>query len=95
MNDLAKDTLGAKQAPFGLDFNTPALRRKRRIRGLKDRLAGWFVSIGGLTVLGAITLIFFYLAQVVAPMFQGADLEVRPAQSPAWLAEAQQKVVLP
>ena len=94
MNDLAKDTLGAKQAPFGLDFNTPALRRKRRIRGLKDRLAGWFVSIGGLTVLVAITLIFFYLAQVVAPMFQGADLEVRPAQSPAWLAEAQAPLVL-
>jgi len=93
MNDLAKDTLGAKQA-LGLDFNTPALQRKRRIRALKDRLAGWFVSIGGLTVLLAITLIFFYLAQVVAPMFQGAELEARPVQNPAWLAEAQAPLAL-
>ncbi len=94
MNDLAKDTTSAAQAPLGLDFNTPALQRKRRMRALKDRLAGWFVSIGGLTVLLAITLIFFYLAQVVAPMFQGAELESRPTLTPAWLAEAKPARVL-
>ena len=49
-------------------------------------MARWYVSIGGLAVLGAITLIFFYLAYVVAPMFGGADMEARETQQPSWLA---------
>ena len=69
-----------------LDFNTPALQRKRRLRAAKDRLTRWYVTVGGLAVLGAITLIFFYLAHVVLPMFSGADLQARDAQQPAWLA---------
>jgi phosphate transport system permease protein len=71
-----------------IDFNSPALKRKRRVRAFKDRLARWCVSVGGLAVLGAITLIFFYLAQVVLPMFQGAELSQQDSQQPAWLAEA-------
>ena len=86
MNDM--DNMTANSDVQRLDFNTPALQRKRRIRALKDHLARWYVSIGGLAVLGAITLIFFYLAQVVLPMFQGAELEARKAQQPAWLADA-------
>lgn len=54
-------------APERIDFNTPALQRKRRIRALKDRLTRWYVLVGGLAVLAAITLIFFYLAYVVLP----------------------------
>jgi phosphate transport system permease protein len=88
MNDLANDTVNRPQNPLGIDFNTPALQRKRRLRALKDRLARWYVSIGGLAVLGAITLIFFYLAHVVLPMFQGAEIEARKAQQPAWLGQA-------
>ena len=88
MNDLASEPMTASPNSLGLDFNTPALQRKRRIRAFKDRLARWCVSIGGLAVLGAITLIFFYLAYVVLPMFQGADLEKRDAVQPAWLANA-------
>ena len=94
MNDLAKESVNRSQNPLGIDFNTPALQRKRRMRALKDRLARWYVSIGGLAVLGAITLIFFYLAHVVLPMFQGAELESRKAQQPAWLAEAQAPLLL-
>ncbi|BAP77859.1 phosphate ABC transporter permease [Pseudomonas sp. MT-1] len=86
MNDI--ETMSANSDVQRLDFNTPALQRKRRIRAFKDKLARWYVSIGGLAVLGAITLIFFYLAQVVAPMFQGAELEAREVQQPAWLADA-------
>ncbi|WP_417779113.1 ABC transporter permease subunit [Stutzerimonas xanthomarina] len=86
MNDI--ETMTANSDVQRLDFNTPALQRKRRIRALKDKLARWYVSIGGLAVLGAICLIFFYLAQVVAPMFQGAELEARDAQQPTWLADA-------
>ncbi|HBS80111.1 MAG TPA: phosphate ABC transporter permease [Pseudomonas sp.] len=92
MNDI--ETMSANSDVQRLDFNTPALQRKRRIRALKDKLARWYVSIGGLAVLGAITLIFFYLAQVVAPMFQGAELEAREAQQPAWLADAGEPLLL-
>ncbi|MFV3383919.1 ABC transporter permease subunit [Pseudomonas sp. NY15364] len=94
MNDLANESMNRSQNPLGIDFNTPALQRKRRLRALKDRMARWYVSIGGLAVLGAITLIFFYLAHVVLPMFQGAELESRKAQQPAWLAEAQAPLLL-
>jgi len=92
MNDI--ETMTANSDVQRLDFNTPALQRKRRIRALKDNLARWYVSIGGLAVLGAICLIFFYLAQVVAPMFQGAELEARDAQQPAWLADAGEPLLL-
>jgi phosphate transport system permease protein len=77
-----------------IDFATPVLQRKRRMRALKDRLARWYVTLGGLAVLGAITLIFYYLAYVVVPMFQGADMDARQAQQPAWLAEAQAPLML-
>ena len=92
MNDI--ETMSANSDVQRLDFNTPALQRKRRIRALKDKLARWYVSIGGLAVLGAITLIFFYLAQVVAPMYQGAELEAREVQQPAWLADAGEPLLL-
>jgi len=92
MNDI--ETMSANSEVQRLDFNTPALQRKRRVRALKDTLARWYVSIGGLAVLGAITLIFFYLAQVVVPMFQGAELEAREVQQPAWLADAGEPLLL-
>ncbi len=88
MNDLASETMTASSKSLRLDFNTPALQRKRRVRAFKDRLARWCVSLGGMAVLGAITLIFFYLAYIVLPMFQGADLEARDPVQPAWLADA-------
>ncbi|MGL4316655.1 MAG: ABC transporter permease subunit [Pseudomonas sp.] len=86
MNDLANNSMSASSNSHRLDFNTPALQRKRRMRALKDRMARWYVSIGGLAVLAAITLIFFYLAYVVMPLFAGAEITARPAQQPSWLA---------
>ncbi|WP_394560184.1 ABC transporter permease subunit [Aquipseudomonas alcaligenes] len=85
MNDLANNRMSASSSNR-IDFDTPALQRKRRMRALKDRMARWYVSIGGLAVLACITLIFFYLAYVVAPMFGGADMEARKPQQPSWLA---------
>ncbi|MCW7554917.1 ABC transporter permease subunit [Endozoicomonas gorgoniicola] len=58
----------------GVDFNTPALRRKRSLRFLKDNIARWAVAVGGLGVIAAITLIFFYLVYEVAPLFRGASV---------------------
>jgi len=93
MNDLANSTM-TNSPPERIDFNTPELQRKRRIRALKDRLTRWYVLVGGLAVLAAITLIFFYLAYVVLPLFQGADLSARKTQSPAWLQDAGQPLML-
>jgi phosphate transport system permease protein len=94
MNDLASETMTATSKPLGLDFNTPALQRRRRLRALKDRVARWAISFGGMAVLGAITLIFFYLAYVVLPMFQGASLESRKPVQVAWLNEAAAPLLL-
>ncbi|MCQ4270412.1 ABC transporter permease subunit [Pseudomonas kuykendallii] len=94
MNDLANNSMSAQSNGLRLDFNTPAQQRKRRVRAFKDRLTRWYVSIGGLAVLGAITLIFFYLAHVVLPIFAGAELKPLKAQQPAWLAAQNDALLL-
>jgi phosphate transport system permease protein len=94
MNDLANSSMTENPRPGRIDFNTPELQRKRRIRALKDRLTRWYVLVGGLAVLAAITLIFFYLAYVVAPLFQGAKLTRTDSQTPAWLQDAGKPMVL-
>ena len=58
-----------------LDLNSPAMARKRRIRAFRGRLTGWLVSVGGLAVLATITLIFFYLAYIVLPIFKPASVD--------------------
>ena len=94
MNDLANSTMTQNPPPARIDFNTPELRRKRRMRALKDRFTRWYVLVGGLAVLAAITLIFFYLAYVVLPLFQGAELTSRKALEPTWLQQDAGKPLL-
>jgi len=55
-------------------MNDQMLQHKYNQRALKDRLARYFVAIGGISVIVAILLIFFYLLQVVIPMFKSADI---------------------
>ncbi|SDY61638.1 ABC transporter permease subunit [Pseudomonas sp. NFIX28] len=88
MNDLANSTMTPTSPPKRIDFNTPELQRKRRIRALKDRLTRWYVLVGGLAVLAAITLIFFFLAYIVLPLFQGADLTAKEPLTPAWMQDS-------
>ena len=45
------------------------------IRQVKDRLMTWFMGLGGISVIIAIVLIFFYLLYVVYPMFIPAHME--------------------
>lgn len=45
------------------------------IRQIKDRLMTWFMGLGGISVIIAIVLIFFYLLYVVYPMFIPAHME--------------------
>jgi len=55
--------------------NSPIAIRRRAWRELKDRLAKYGVAIGGMSVIFAIALIFFYLLYIVMPLFYGADIE--------------------
>ncbi len=58
-----------------LDFNTPALKRHRKLRALKDKAAGMGIAIGGSSVILAVLLICFYLLYEVAPLFSGASID--------------------
>ncbi|HLU62842.1 MAG TPA: ABC transporter permease subunit [Gammaproteobacteria bacterium] len=48
---------------------------RRRIREIKDLVARHAVTVGGLGVIAAILLIFFYLLSVVLPIFRPAEVE--------------------
>ena len=58
-----------------LDFNSPKLVRHRKVRKIKDKLAGISIGIGGSSVILAISLIFFYLLYEVAPLFENAEMQ--------------------
>lgn len=48
-------------------------------RVFKDNAARWVVWVGGLGVIAALLLIFFYLVSEVAPLFAPADFKARPS----------------
>ena len=50
-------------------------QRRRRWRMLKDSMASHGVAVGGVSVIIAIVLIFFYLLYVVLPLFASAEAE--------------------
>ena len=52
----------------------PTVQRLRRWRMIKDFMARHGVAIGGLSVIFAIVLIFFYLLYVVFPLFVPAEM---------------------
>lgn len=58
-----------------LDFDTPSARRGRKIRAIKDKMAGVGIGLGGVSVIIAILLIFFYLLYEVVPMFRSAEVQ--------------------
>jgi phosphate transport system permease protein len=45
------------------------------IRQLKNNLAKWFISLGGVMVLFTLILIFLYLLYVIKPIFESAHVE--------------------
>ena len=65
------------------------LQMKYNQRALKDRLARYFVASGGISVIIAILLIFFYLLYVVIPMFSEAEIH----ESVAYSAPAEGKTL--
>lgn len=59
----------------GIDFSDSKFARRRRTRALKDKAATGGIAVGGITVIIAIVLIFFYLLAEVLPLFEGASME--------------------
>ncbi|QSA18669.1 phosphate ABC transporter permease, partial [Vibrio furnissii] len=59
-----------------------SLKERDRKRLIKDRLVRFAVTAGGVSVLGALILIFVYLAMVVFPLFSDAKLETGFASQP-------------
>ncbi|MFT7234779.1 MAG: phosphate transport system permease protein [Methylophagaceae bacterium] len=55
--------------------NSPIAKRRRVWREFKDRAARYGVALGGVSVIFAIVLIFFYLLYVVLPLFSGAEMK--------------------
>jgi phosphate transport system permease protein len=54
-----------------------ASKRLHHWRAFKDGLAKWGVAAGGIGVIAAILMIFFYLVYVVFPLFLPASLDVQ------------------
>lgn len=52
------------------ELNSPRMRTRRKFRAWKDRFARRAIALGGLSVIVAITLIFFYLLYEVMPLFK-------------------------
>lgn len=55
--------------------NLQAVERRQRLRLIKDAVARRAVAVGGVSVILAIVLIFFYLLYVVLPLFKPAEAE--------------------
>ncbi len=62
--------------------NTFSLKERDKKRLVKDRLFRLAVTCGGVSVLGALVLIFIYLALVVLPLFSDAKLDINFASQP-------------
>lgn len=56
-------------------LNDPSVIRHRRWRMLKDKLVTHGMTAGGISVIGAIVLIFFYLLYVVFPLLLPAQIK--------------------
>lgn len=65
--------MNASRSPQSLKAGNQPLYRRR---ALKDKAAQHFVGIGGVSVIVAILLIFFYLLYAVIPMFESAEVEL-------------------
>ncbi len=61
---------------------TFSLKDRDQKRLIKDRMVRLAVTCGGVSVLGALVLIFVYLALVVLPLFSDAKLEANFASQP-------------
>ncbi len=57
------------------NFKNDSFSGHFRMRLIKDKIATYFVGLGGISVIIFIALIFFYLAYIVLPLFAPASIE--------------------
>lgn len=83
------------------ELSSPRIKQRRLLRAGLNKSIRWMVTAGGLSVIFAITLIFFYLLHEVMPLFTPASHQpavVQPlnlpadAQPLALLAEEQERL---
>ncbi len=65
--------ISQKSSPVLSVLNNPNITRRHVRRMLTDKLVQYCMTIGGIGILFAISLIFFYLLYVVFPLFESAD----------------------
>lgn len=71
-------------------LNSSGIKKRRKFRAFKDIFARYGIAAGGMGVIVAITLIFFYLLYEVVPLFKSAALETTSSFSlPSELATSQ------
>ena len=71
-------------------LNSSGIKKRRKFRAFKDIFARYGIAVGGMGVIVAITLIFFYLLYEVVPLFKSAALETTSSFSlPSELATSQ------
>ncbi len=71
-------------------LNSSGIKKRRQFRSFKDIFARYGIAAGGMGVIVAITLIFFYLLYEVVPLFKSASLETTSSFSlPSELATNQ------
>lgn len=58
-------------------LNDPALSRTRQRRKLLDKFADWGIGLGGVSIILAVCLIFFYLLYEVLPLFKSAEMSLQ------------------
>lgn len=63
------------QSPILPAIDSAENQRRRRWRMVKDGMASYGVALGGVSVIIAIVLIFFYLLYVVMPLFVSAEVD--------------------
>ncbi|MGL1958877.1 MAG: phosphate ABC transporter permease [Colwellia sp.] len=61
--------------------------KSAKARGFKNSLAKWLITLGGISVLFTLVLIFLYLLYVIKPIFESAKIE--PLSSISMVANSQ------
>lgn len=69
------DTTNNNSSPVLSALNDPAIARHRQWRMFKDKVAKHSMTVGGISIIIAISLIFFYLLYVVLPLFSLANMK--------------------
>jgi len=75
MSKPITQTQAAPSSDEAPDLARALTSKMNRARALKNKITSFSMAVGGISVIVAIVLIFFYLAYVVYPLFLSAEME--------------------